>query len=75
MMACGSECLGQCGSGPTVKVMPDETWYCQVKPEDVGEIVSQHLQGGKPVQRLLHPRFHTQFSAASFLPPQIPEDL
>jgi (2Fe-2S) ferredoxin len=53
-----SECQGQCNLGPTVRVLPDETWYCRVKPEDVSEIVEQHLKQGKPVDRLLHPRFH-----------------
>ncbi|NJP08779.1 MAG: (2Fe-2S) ferredoxin domain-containing protein [Leptolyngbyaceae cyanobacterium RU_5_1] len=56
-----SECQGQCSVGPTVRVLPDETWYCRVKPEDVIEIVDHHLWDGKPVERLLHPRFHPKF--------------
>lgn len=56
-----SDCMGQCSSGPTVYVTPDRTWYCRVKPEDVAEIVAQHLQLNQPVKRLLHPRFHPQF--------------
>ncbi|MDY6939534.1 MAG: (2Fe-2S) ferredoxin domain-containing protein [Cyanobacteriota bacterium] len=54
----GSECMGQCSSGPTVRVTSDETWYCQVKPEDVPEIVERHLKGGQPVDRKLNPRIH-----------------
>ncbi|MEM8804982.1 MAG: (2Fe-2S) ferredoxin domain-containing protein [Cyanobacteria bacterium P01_G01_bin.38] len=57
-MVASSGCLGQCGSGPTVRVMPDNVWYCRVRPEDVAEIVEQHIQGQQPVKRLLHPRFH-----------------
>jgi len=53
-----SECQGQCNMGPTVRVLPDEVWYCRVKPEDVALICDQHLVSGKPVERLLHPRFH-----------------
>ncbi|MGF1566524.1 MAG: ferredoxin [Nodosilinea sp.] len=53
-----SACLGQCSAGPTVIVTPGPTWYCQVCPEDVSPIVSQHLDGGKPFQERLHPRFH-----------------
>ena len=53
-----SDCLGQCSSGPTVKVMPDDTWYCQVTVPDVEAIATQHLYGDEPVKRLLHPRFH-----------------
>lgn len=54
-------CQGQCNMGPTVRVLPDETWYCRVKPEDVPVIVQQHLKEGIPVDRLLHPRLHPQF--------------
>jgi (2Fe-2S) ferredoxin len=53
-----SACLGQCSSGPTVRIVPDETWYCRIQPGDVPEIVEQHLQQGKPVQAKLNPRIH-----------------
>lgn len=66
LMVAGSGCLGQCGSGPMVRVMPDNTWYCRVRPKDVPEIVTEHFQGNQPVKRLLHPRFHPQFDAYSF---------
>jgi len=55
-----SECQGQCNLGPTVRVLPDEIWYCRVKPEDVSDITHQHLEDGHPVSALLHPRFHPQ---------------
>ncbi|WP_219898637.1 (2Fe-2S) ferredoxin domain-containing protein [Phormidesmis priestleyi] len=54
----GSECQGQCNMGATVRVLPDEVWYCRVKPEHVAAIVEQHLKQGNPVPALLHPRFH-----------------
>jgi (2Fe-2S) ferredoxin len=44
--------------GATVRVLPDDTWYCRVKPDDVRAIVEQHLKQGRPVAALLHPRFH-----------------
>jgi (2Fe-2S) ferredoxin len=53
-----SACLGQCGSGPTVQITPDQVWYCQVKPSDVVTIAQQHLQENQPVAALMHPRFH-----------------
>lgn len=31
----GSGCLGQCGNGPMVLVMPDQVWYRRVRPADV----------------------------------------
>ncbi|MDT9179681.1 MAG: (2Fe-2S) ferredoxin domain-containing protein [Limnospira sp. PMC 1291.21] len=57
-----SGCLGQCNVGPTVRVIPDETWYYRVQPEDAKAIATQHLQGGKPVQEKLNPRIHPQFN-------------
>jgi (2Fe-2S) ferredoxin len=45
-----------------VRVLPDETWYCRVKPADVPTIVEHHLEGGEPVAELLHPRFHPRFT-------------
>ncbi|NET36420.1 MAG: (2Fe-2S) ferredoxin domain-containing protein [Cyanothece sp. SIO1E1] len=58
-----SGCMGQCGSGPTVRVMPDNTWYCRVRPKDVARVIEQHLEAGEPVQALLHPRFHPRLDA------------
>ncbi|HBE30309.1 MAG TPA: 2Fe-2S ferredoxin, partial [Cyanobacteria bacterium UBA11368] len=40
-------------SGPTVRIIPEETWYWQVKPNDVPAIIEQHLRGGKPVEAKL----------------------
>jgi (2Fe-2S) ferredoxin len=47
-----SGCMDQCGYGPMVVVYPETVWYAGVRPEDVEEIVQQHLLGGKPVERL-----------------------
>ncbi|HEY9798243.1 MAG TPA: (2Fe-2S) ferredoxin domain-containing protein [Leptolyngbyaceae cyanobacterium] len=58
----GTGCQGQCSSGPTVRIVPEETWYCRIKPTDVPVIVEQHLKGGKRVEAKLHPRIHMRFS-------------
>ena len=47
-------CLGFCEQGPIVKVLPQGTFYVQVKPEDVKEIVAEHLVKGRVVQRLCY---------------------
>jgi (2Fe-2S) ferredoxin len=46
-------CLDQCEHGPTVAVYPEAVWYGFVKPEDVDEIVSEHIVSGRPVERLM----------------------
>ncbi len=56
-----SGCLGQCSTGPTVRITPDEIWYYRVKPDNVLLIVVQHLKGNKPVDDMLNPRIHPRF--------------
>jgi len=58
----GTDCQGQCSCGPTVRVVPEETWYYRVQPSDVRRIVEQHLKDGKPVDEKLNPRIHRRFS-------------
>lgn len=47
-------CFGFCEKGPIVKIMPDNTFYVQVKPEDAEEIVNEHIIKGRKVERLLY---------------------
>ena len=47
-------CFGFCEKGPIVKVLPDNTFYVEVKPGDAQEIVKEHLVKGRPVSRLLY---------------------
>jgi (2Fe-2S) ferredoxin len=47
-----SGCLDACEFGPSVVVYPEGIWYGGVKPEDVPEIIEQHIMGGQPVERL-----------------------
>lgn len=47
-------CFGLCALGPVVIVYPEGTFYSQVTPEDVPEIVSSHLVNGELVTRLVY---------------------
>lgn len=47
---CGS--IGFCSIGTAVMVHPDGILYGQVQPEDVPEIIEEHLEKGKVVERL-----------------------
>ena len=47
-------CFGFCEKGPIVKILPDNTFYVQVKPEDAEEIVKEHIVKGRKVPRLLY---------------------
>lgn len=47
-------CHGLCALGPIMIVYPEASFYSMVKPEDVPEIVSEHLLKGRVVTRLLY---------------------
>ncbi len=47
-------CFGFCEKGPIVKIIPDNTFYVQVSPDDAEEIVARHIVGGQKVERLLY---------------------
>ncbi len=47
-------CHGFCERGPIVVVFPEEICYLRIKPEDVPEVVSTTLVGGKLVENLLY---------------------
>ena len=47
-------CFGFCEQGPIVKVLPEDSFYVQVKPEDAKEIISEHVVKGREVTRLLY---------------------
>lgn len=43
----GSGCLGHCGSGPNVLILPENEWYLHVRPKDVETLLSAHLEETK----------------------------
>jgi (2Fe-2S) ferredoxin len=55
VMVTESSCCGPCFNGPTVIVYPQGVWYQKVTPNDVPEILEQHIMKGKPIDRLLMP--------------------
>lgn len=54
-------CLDACAQGPAVVVYgakdpPEGVWYTVRTVVEMDEIISEHLQGGRPVERLRMPR-------------------
>jgi NADH:ubiquinone oxidoreductase subunit F (NADH-binding)/(2Fe-2S) ferredoxin len=47
-------CFGFCEKGPIVKVLPDNTFYTEVKGSDAKEIIAEHVVKGRKVNRLLY---------------------
>ena len=54
VMVIKTGCFGFCEKGPIVKMIPDNTFYTQVKPEDVRNIVEEHIMQGCKVKDLLY---------------------
>ncbi|HHT48071.1 MAG TPA: NADH-quinone oxidoreductase subunit NuoF [Firmicutes bacterium] len=49
-------CIGTCDLGPVMVVYPEGIFYQKVAPEDVTEIIEEHLIKGRYVTRLLYER-------------------
>ena len=45
-------CLDRCDKGPELVVYPEAVWYTYIDREDIDEIVTEHLQHGRVVERL-----------------------
>ena len=48
-----SGCLDACDFGPSLVVYPEGVFYGGVALHDVEEIVNEHLENNRPVQRLV----------------------
>lgn len=47
-------CFGFCEKGPVVKVLPEDSFYVNVKPEDAHDIIAEQIVKGREVPRLLY---------------------
>lgn len=45
-------CLDRCEEGPVIVVYPEEVWYTYVDKADIDEIIAEHLEHGRVVERL-----------------------
>jgi NADP-reducing hydrogenase subunit HndC len=57
-------CFGFCEKGPIVKILPDNTFYVEVKPDDAERIINEHIIKGRKVTDLLFkdPKTHESVS-------------
>jgi len=47
-------CIGFCAHGPVMVVYPGGVFYQYLKPDDMDEILDQHILKGHPVDRILY---------------------
>ena len=47
-------CFGFCEKGPIVKVLPEQAFYVEVKPEDSHDIIAETVIKGRMVDRILY---------------------
>ncbi len=45
-------CMDRCDEGPVLVVYPEAVWYTYVDEKDLDEIIEEHLQNGRVVERL-----------------------
>jgi (2Fe-2S) ferredoxin len=45
-------CLDRCEHGPVMVIYPEGVWYSYSSIEDIEAILSEHIQQGRPVERL-----------------------
>ena len=45
-------CLDRCAEGPVLVVYPEAVWYTYIDTDDIDEIIDEHLQQGRIVERL-----------------------
>ncbi|EDN69118.1 ferredoxin 2fe-2s protein [Beggiatoa sp. PS] len=48
-------CMDRCKDGPVMVVYPQGIWYTYKELADIDEIISEHLQNGRIVERLRIP--------------------
>ena len=48
-------CLDRCELGPCMVIYPEGVWYSCKTREDVDEVIREHVQGGRVVERLKLP--------------------
>lgn len=69
-------CFGLCEVGPIMVIYPEGAFYSRVQPEDVPEIVTEHLLKGRIVERLVYKdeasmEFHTSLNQVEFYKKQV----
>ena len=55
VMVTPTGCSDKHDYGPAVAIDPDDVWYCNVTPQDVSEIIQEHIVNGRVVRRLICP--------------------
>ena len=45
-------CLDRCDEGPVLVIYPEGIWYTYIDESDLDEIIVEHLQHGRIVERL-----------------------
>jgi NADH:ubiquinone oxidoreductase subunit F (NADH-binding)/(2Fe-2S) ferredoxin/NAD-dependent dihydropyrimidine dehydrogenase PreA subunit len=61
-------CFGFCEKGPIVKVLPEDSFYVNVVPEDAHEIIAEQIVKGREVPRLLYDKNKKSTEEVSDIP-------
>ncbi len=61
-------CFGFCEKGPIVKVLPEDSFYVNVVPDDAHEIIAEQIVKGREVPRLLYDKNRKSTEEVSDIP-------
>ena len=61
-------CFGFCEKGPIVKVLPEDSFYVNVTPDDAHEIIAEQIVKGREVPRLLYDKNKKKTEDVSDIP-------
>jgi NADH:ubiquinone oxidoreductase subunit F (NADH-binding)/(2Fe-2S) ferredoxin/NAD-dependent dihydropyrimidine dehydrogenase PreA subunit len=61
-------CFGFCEKGPIVKVLPEDSFYVNVTPDDAHEIIAEQIVKGREVPRLLYDKNKKKNEEVSDIP-------
>lgn len=59
-------CHGFCEKGPIMIMYPEGVFYCELTPEDMPELVEEHILKGRTVERLLYTEPNSKKSIPSY---------
>lgn len=58
----GRSCLGQCGNGPMVLILPEMIRYSKVYPSEVKKVIKRHLLNDQKFTPMLSHQFDSQIN-------------
>lgn len=60
-----TECQDNCDEAPSVTVLPDDYAYVEIGPQELRQIVAEHVRDHMPIPQLMQKRSRKRFKKAT----------